>query len=133
VYDIVRNAEVRDVPIHHQRLAGTGFEVMHFISVDDQFSDRSLGVGTINGNAKAVGTMAGTVAALKSLLNMMDVIFQQLDMGTGPHNTNAQWSQPMLSCPEITNFKTLDPYIASVMNRQYGTSARGDEMLRVEH
>ena len=42
VDNVVRDAEVRDVPVHHQRLARTGLEVMHFIAVNDQVGDRSL-------------------------------------------------------------------------------------------
>ena len=47
---------------------------MHLIAVNNQVSDRSLGVGAVYGNAKSIGPMSGTVAPLKSLLNMMNII-----------------------------------------------------------
>src|SRR5215467_7694681 len=53
VDDVVRDAEVRDVPVHNERLARTGLQVMHLIAVNDQVRDRSLGVGTVYGNAKS--------------------------------------------------------------------------------
>src|ERR1017187_8487956 len=74
VDNIVRNAEVRNVAVHNQRLARTGFEVMHLIPVNDQFTDRSLGVGTVYSNAKPVGAASGSIAARKGLLNMMDIV-----------------------------------------------------------
>src|SRR5208337_1366879 len=54
VDNIVCNAEIRDVPVHHQRFARTGLEVMHLIAVNHEFADRSLGIGTVDGNAKPV-------------------------------------------------------------------------------
>ena len=35
VDNVVRNAEIRNVPIHYQRFARTGLEMMHFITVDN--------------------------------------------------------------------------------------------------
>src|SRR5580698_1609079 len=92
VDNIVRNAEVRDVPVHYQRLARTGLEMMHLIAVDHQFTDWSFGIGAVYRNAKPIGTMSRTITPIKSLLNMMDVILQQLYMGTGSHHTDAQRS-----------------------------------------
>src|SRR5580692_9134100 len=74
VYNIVSNAEVRDIPVDYQRLAGPGFEVMHFIAVNDQVGDWGLGVGTVDGNAKPIATASWSIATLKSLLNMMDIV-----------------------------------------------------------
>src|SRR5947209_11156399 len=71
VDNIVSNAKVRDVPVHYQRLARTGFEMMHLIAVNNQFTDRSLGVGTVNGNAKPVAASSRSITPVKSLLNMM--------------------------------------------------------------
>ncbi len=81
VDNIVRDAEVCDVSVHYQRLAGTGFEVMHLIAVNDQVRDRSLGIGAVNGNAKSVVAVSGSITAIKSLLNMMDVVLQQFYVG----------------------------------------------------
>src|SRR5580704_17983741 len=74
VYDVVSNAEVRDIPVHYQRLAGSGFEVMHFIAVNDQVGDRGLGVGTVDGNAKSIATASWSIATFQSLLNMMNIV-----------------------------------------------------------
>ena len=117
------NAKVRDVPVHYQRLARTGFEMMHLIAVNNQFTDRSLGVGTVNGNAKPVAASSRSITPVKSLLNMMDVVLQQFYMGAGPHNTDAQWSQPMLGGAEVADFKTLDPYVTLVLNRKNAASS----------
>ena len=123
VDNIVSNAKVRDVPVHYQRLARTGFEMMHLIAVNNQFTDRSLGVGTVNGNAKPVAASSRSITPVKSLLNMMDVVLQQFYMGAGPHNTDAQWSQPMLGGAEVADFKTLDPYVTLVLNRKNAASS----------
>src|ERR1700722_828725 len=89
VDNIVRNPEVRNVPVHYQRFAGTGLKMMNFIAVDNQFADRSFGVGPVDGNAKSVGAVSRTVAAFESLLNMMDVVLEQFDMGSGSDNADA--------------------------------------------
>lgn len=78
VDDVVRHAKVRDVPVHNQRLARTCLEVMDLIAVNDQIGDRSLGIGTIYGDAKSVATASRSIAARKSLLNVMDVVLQKL-------------------------------------------------------
>ena len=70
VDNIVRDAEVRDVPVHHQRLARTGLEMMHLIAVNDQVSDRSLGVGTVYGNAKPIAAASRCIAALENVCSM---------------------------------------------------------------
>ena len=61
---------------------------MHFVAVYDQFTDRSLGVGTVYSNAKRVGSVSRTIAPVKRLLNMMDVVLQQFYMGASTHNTD---------------------------------------------
>src|SRR4029077_6360480 len=53
-------------------------------------------------------------------------------MGAGPHNTYAQWSQPMFGSAEVADFKALDPDVTLVMNGQYAASAIRSEMLCVE-
>src|ERR1017187_4934967 len=132
VDNIVSNAEVRDVPVHYQRLTRTGFEVMHLIAVNNQFTDRSLGVGTVYRNAKPVAASSRSITPIKSLLNMMDVVLQQFYMGADPHNTYAQWSQPMFGCAVVANFKAFDSDVTLVMNGQYGASAIRSKMFCVE-
>ena len=70
VDNIVRDAEVRDVPVHYQRLARTGFKVMHLIAVNDQVSDRSLGVGAVHGNAKPVASASRSITAFEIVCSM---------------------------------------------------------------
>ena len=53
-------------------------------------------------------------------------------MGAGPHNTYAQWSQPMFGGAEVANFKAFDSNVTLVMNGQYAASATRSEMLCVE-
>src|SRR5581483_10391032 len=76
VDDIMGNAEISDVSIHHQRLARTGLEMMHFVAVNNQISDRSLRVGTVHGDPKAIAAASGSVAPGKSLLDVMDIVLQ---------------------------------------------------------
>ena len=58
--------------------------MMHLIAVNHQVTDRSLCVGTVYSYAKSVGSSSGTITALKSLLNMMDVVLQQFEVGPAP-------------------------------------------------
>src|SRR5579863_261608 len=129
---IVRNAEVDNVPVHDQRLARAGLEMMHLIAVDHQLTDWSLGVGTVYSNAKPVGTVSRTITSVKSLLNMMDIVLQQFNMGAGAHDAYAQWSEAMLGGAEIANFKSFDPHVTLVMNGQYAASAVRNNMPCVE-
>ena len=92
---------------------------MHLIAVNDQVSDRGLGVGTVHSNAKPVAAASRSIAAVKSLLNMMDVVLQQFYMGAGSHNAYTQWSEPMFGGAEVTNFKALDSDVTLVVNREY--------------
>src|SRR5207245_9490847 len=101
----------------------TGFVMLDLVPVHNQSTDRLLCVGTVNGNAKPVAASSRSITPVKSLLNMMDVVLQQFYMGAGPHNTDAQWSQPMLGGAEVADFKTLDPYVTLVLNRKNAASS----------
>jgi hypothetical protein len=96
VDNVVRDAEVRDVSVHYQRLTRTGFEMMHLIAVNDQVSDWCLGIGSIDSNAKPVAASSRSITAVKSLLNVMDVVRQELYMGAGSHDTYTQRGEAML-------------------------------------
>src|ERR1019366_3892421 len=132
VNNIVRDAEVRDIPVHHQRLARTGFEVMHLIAVNDQISNRHLGIGTVYSNAKRVGTVSRGITAVKILLNVMNIVFQQFYMGAGPIHVDTQRGQPMFGGAEVANLKTLDSHITLVVNAKDAVSVIGSEMLRLQ-
>src|ERR1035441_4676307 len=132
VDNIVRDAEVCDVPVHHQRLARTGLEVMHLVAVNDQVSDRSLGVGTIHGNAKPVGTVSRSITPLKILLNVMDVVLQKFYMGASPDYVDTQRGELMFGGAEVANLKTLDSHITLVANGKYAVSFIGSEMRRLQ-
>src|SRR6185437_9184486 len=101
---------------------------MHLIAIDDQVGDRGLDVGAIHGNAKSVATASRSVAARKRLLNVVDVVSQQLDMGAGPHNTYAQGSEPMFSRAEVANFKAFNPHVTLIVDGKHSLSSRGREM-----
>ena len=101
---------------------------MHLIAVNDQVSDRGLGVGAVHRNAKSVAAMSRSIAAVKSLLNVMDVILQQLDMGAGSHDAYTQWSEPMFGGAEVANFKTFDSHVTLIVNREHAVPSRGREM-----
>ena len=57
---------------------------MHLIAVDDQVSDRRLGVGTVYSDAKRVAALPRSIPPLKILLNVMNIVLQQFYMGAGP-------------------------------------------------
>ena len=106
---------------------------MHLVAINDQVSDRRLGVGTVDGNAKSIPAASRSIAAFKRLLNIVDVVLQQLYMRASPHHAYTQWSEPMFGGPEIANFKTLDPYVAPALYRKYRASPCGSKMPCVEH
>src|SRR6185437_13073227 len=105
-----------------------GLEVMYFVAINDQVCNGSLGVGPIHGNAKSVATASRSVAARKRLLNVVDVVSQQLDMGAGPHYTYAQRSEPMFGSVEIANFKAFNPHVTLIVDSKHSLSSRGREM-----
>ena len=89
---------------------------MYLIAVNDQVGDGGLGVGAIYSNTKPITTTPGSVTAFKSLLDVMDIILQQLNMGAGADHTNAQAGEPMLSSVEVANFQTFNPQIILIVN-----------------
>src|SRR6202167_1812392 len=95
VDDIVGDAEVPYVPVHHQRFAGTRLEVMDLVAVNYQFTDRSFSVGAVDGDAKSAAASPRSITSLKILLNVMDVVVQQLYMRAGACDADAQGSEPM--------------------------------------
>src|SRR5580658_7949767 len=105
---------------------------MHLVTVNDQIGDRGLGVSTVDSNAKPVASAARTIAALKIVLNVMDVVPQQFYMGARSRHADSQRSEPMFGGSEVTNFKALDPYITLVVNGENALSAGGSEMRCVE-
>src|SRR5664279_123477 len=105
---------------------------MHLIAVDDQVSDRRLGVGTVNRNAKPVAALSRSITPLKSLLNMMNIVLQQFYVGAGPDNIDTQRGEPMFSGAVVANFKTLDSHVTLVVNRKYAASVIGSEMFRLQ-
>src|SRR5215469_7890280 len=105
---------------------------MHLVAFNDQIRDRSSGIGTIDSDAKAVSSPSWSIAAVKSLLNVMDIISQQFYVGTGPDNADTQRYEVMLGSVKVADFKAHDPHVALVLNREYGASARGSEMCGVE-
>src|SRR2546430_17426509 len=105
---------------------------MHLIAVNDQVSDGSLGVGTVYSNAKPVAASSRKIAAVESLLNVMDVVLQEFYMGAGSHDAYTQWGEAMLSGAEVANFETLDPYVTLVVNSKYTLSSRRGEVRCIE-
>jgi len=80
--------------------------VAHLVTVNDQVSNRSLGVRIVYGNAKSVPTSSGGIAAVKSLFNVMGVVLLKFYMGTGSDNIYAQWRQPVFDRAIVPNFKS---------------------------
>src|ERR1700733_13916439 len=106
--------------------------MMHFVAVYHQLTNRSFGVGTVYGNAKSIGAVSRSITPIKRLLNMVDIVLQQFNMGAGAHNTDAQRSEPAFGGVVVSNFKAFDPDVTLIMNRQDATSALRNQMLCVE-
>ena len=68
----------------------------------------------------------------KVLLDVMDVVFQQLDVRPGSHNVYAKRCEPMFRGTEVANFKTLNPHVALVVNRDNALSVNGSEMVCIQ-
>src|ERR1035441_6949256 len=105
---------------------------MDLIAVNDQVRDGSLGVGAVYCDAKSVAAPPRRIPALERLLNVMDIIVQQLDMGAGPCNANAQRTQPMFSRVEVANFKSCNPHVTPIVNGEHSLSSRRSETGGVE-
>src|ERR1700733_68960 len=54
-------------------------------------------------------------------------------MRAGPHNTDAERSEPMFGSLEVANFKAFDSYVTLIVNREYALSAGGREMRCIEN
>ena len=93
---------------------------MHLIAIDDKICDRSLGVGTVYSNAKPIASTSGSIPPRKGLLNVMDIVLQELDVRSSPHNADSQRRKPMFGGMKVTNFKTFDPYVALILDGKYG-------------
>src|SRR5258707_1303772 len=106
---------------------------MDFVSINDQVSDWGLGISAINGDAKSVVAVSRCIAAVKSLLNVMDVVLQQFYMGAGSHDAYTQWAEPMCGGAEGANFKSLDSHVALVVNREYCLSSSRREMCCIKN
>src|SRR3954447_5181448 len=102
---------------------------MHLIAVNDKVRDGNLSVGTVHCNAKCVAAASRTIAALKSLLNVMDVVLQKFDVGTTPHHVYTQRRELMVGSVEITNFDTLYSHVTLIMDGKYALSSSGGEVL----
>src|SRR5437660_6094657 len=74
-------------------------------------------------NAKPVAASARRIAAFERLLDMMDVVLQQFDMGAGSNDAYAQRSEPMFGSVEVADFKALDSDVALVLDRKDGVSS----------
>src|SRR6185437_13965725 len=102
--------------------------MVDFVAVDDQIGDWCLCVGTVNGNAKSVVAVSGSIAAVESLLDVMDVVLQQFDVGTRSHNADTQWAEAMNGGAEVTNFEALDSDVTLIVNREDCLSSGRREM-----
>src|SRR5271156_1410967 len=100
---------------------------MHFIAINDQVCDRSLGVGAIYRDAKSVTAASGMIAARKRLLDMMDVILQQLNVGARPADVDTQRRKPMFGGAKVANFEALNSHVTLAVNRHYAASVFGSE------
>src|SRR5689334_10139190 len=105
---------------------------MHLIAIDDQVRDWSLSIGAIHRNSKSVAATSGSIAARKSLLNVMDVVFQKFYKGARSAHVDAQRREPMFSRMEVANFETLDSYVTLVVNGQNALSGSRSEMRGVQ-
>src|SRR6478672_9109319 len=106
--------------------------MVYLIAIDDQVGNGSLGIGAIYRDTKSVTTTAGSVTAFKSLLDVVDVIVQQLNMGAGTDHTNAERAEPMLCSVEVANLQTFNSHIILIVNGEHALPTCGGEMSCIE-
>ena len=128
VDDVVCDAEVGHVSVHHQRFARTGLEVVDHVAVNYQLTDGSGGVGAVYGDAEPVTASPWSITALKILFNVMDVVMEQFYMRAGAHNADPQGSEPMFRGAVVANFKSLDSHVTLVVNGKHTASSLGNQM-----
>src|SRR5215470_1311673 len=105
---------------------------MHLVAVNDQVGDRSFGVGTVYGNAKAVAATSGSIAAFEVVLNVMDIVLEQFNMGARPGDVYTQGHQAMFGGPKVADLEALDPYVTFVLNGEDADSSGGSKVLSFE-
>ena len=105
---------------------------MDFIAVDDQVGDGSLGVGAVDGDAESVAATAGGIATGEGIFDVMDVIFEEFDVGAGAGDADAQWSEAMLGSVKVANFEALDSDVTLVVDCENAASGGGREMRGVQ-
>ena len=123
VYSISSDSKICDVSVQHQRLARTCLQVVNFVSVYDQIGDWTCGIGAIHGDAESIGSVAGAFSSGIGLLDIVDIVIPNLDMGTVAVDANACGNPSGIGGTIVANLKMLDFYVAHVSQRDHGAIA----------
>src|SRR5580765_2468877 len=91
VHDILGNSETSHVSIDHKRFARTCLEMVNFIALDNEIADWRFRVCTVNGDAKAVGSLSRPQLDCGILLYVMHVVLQNFDVRTPSKHPNPAW------------------------------------------
>ena len=75
----------------------------------------------------------GAIAAFKSLLDMMDVIFQEFYMRASAGDAYTQWSEPVFGGTVVPNFKAFDSHVTLIVDRQHSASGARSEVCSVQN
>ncbi len=90
-------------------------------------------IGAVDGDTESVAAAAGRIATGKSIFDVVDVIFQEFDVGAGTDNADAQRGEAMLGGMKVSNFETLDSDVTLVVNCENAGSGGGREMRGVQN
>src|SRR5271157_5334054 len=88
--------------------------MVDIIAVDDQVADRSLSVGTVDGNTKPVGSAARSQPVRGVLLNVMHVVMENFNVGTAPEDADSSGHAAIVAGPKVADLEPLDAHKAHV-------------------
>src|SRR5882724_1312989 len=92
---------------------------MNLVACNDQLANWSSGICTINCDAKAVGSVFPRRPAFEILLNVVDVIFEDLDVGAATEHADSPRNASVVARAIVANLETLDPDIADVPHHHH--------------
>jgi len=133
VDDIVREAEICDVSVHHERFAGSRLQMVNFVAVDNKVGDGRFGIRAVHGDAKPVATPSWSVPSRKRLLDMVDVVLHQLNVAACAVHTDAHGSASAIICTIISDFEALNSYVAFVLDEEQRAAPFGSEAATIQN
>jgi hypothetical protein len=83
---------------------------VNIIAVDDEVADGSGSVGTVDTDTNTVGSQAWSRAPSGVLLDVMDVVVEDLDMGTASGYANSPRDASVVASPIVAHLEALDAH-----------------------